>query len=162
MSSAVRFLLTVFAFCTFAGCAGTLAPSRHNALDYTALDAAIENGDLATVKELVHKEPNLVNGKGWGDTSPLHLAALNDNTEIAAFLLQNGADVNARADEAETPLHIAAQRNNRDLVKLLLLHKADVNTLDSKHRTPADRATQWHHPEMAAFLRRKVDKIIRF
>jgi ankyrin repeat protein len=156
MNSSARTFLALLAVCAFAGCAGTLAPSRHNALDYTALDAAIEGGDLATVKYFVGKEPRLVNGKGWGDTAPLHLAALNDQTEIAVFLIQNKADVNARADEGETALHIAAQRNNRDLVELLLLHRADINALDSKQRTPADRAKQWHHPELATFLRRKA------
>jgi len=31
---------------------------------------------------------------------------------------------------------------------------ADSNALDSKHRTPLDRALQWHHPNMATYLKK--------
>jgi ankyrin repeat protein len=135
------------------GCAGVTTPSRHNALDYTTLDAAIEGGDFVTVKTLVSNDRNVVNGRGWGDTTPLLLAAQNDRTAIAEFLIQKGADVNASAKGGATPLHIAAQRNNRALAELLLAHKAKINATDTQGRTPTDRAVEWHHSDMVEFLR---------
>ncbi len=151
--SSFRALLLTVVSCAVVGCAGFTGPSHQKALDYTPLDAAIEGGDLPKVKELVTEDPRLVNGRGWGDTAPLHLAALNDFPDIAAFLLDKGANVDAKAKGGATALHIAAQRNNRTLVKLLLAHKANINAEDSKQRTPSDRAIEWHHPEMAEFLK---------
>lgn len=152
MKVPLRWLLISIVACVAVSCAGLTGPSRHNTLDYTVFDAAIEGGDFAKVKEMVTKQPELVNRRGWGQTTPLHLAALNDFTEIAKFLLEKGAEVDAKAKGGATALHIAAQRNNRELATLLLADKANINALDSDHRTPKDRAIEWHHPEMARFL----------
>ena len=101
---------------------------------------------------ILTNDAKLVNEKGWSDTTPLYLAALNNCTDVAVFLLDKGADVNAKTKEAATPLHIAAQKDNLRLVKLLLAHGADIDAQDSKHRTAADRAFLWHHPKMVRFL----------
>lgn len=140
------------------GCEGTLKPSRQNPADYTAFDAAVEGCDLLHTKQLLAKTPNLINEKGWSDTTPLYLAALNNCTEVAAFLLEKGASVNAKSKSGATPLHIAAQKNNLALARLLLAHGADILALDSERRTPADRAAQWHHPEMAAYLKQRESR----
>jgi ankyrin repeat protein len=135
------------------GCAGTLTPSHQDPATYTRLDAAVERCDLAQTKTLVEKDPDLVNEQGWGGTTPLHLASLNGCTEVAAYLIKMGANVNAKADGGATPLHIAAQKGNLALVKVLLLHKADVLAVDDQGRTPEARARQWGHPDTAQFLK---------
>ena len=84
----------------------------------------------------------------------MYLAALNNCTEVARFLLERGANVNAKSQDGATGLHIAAQKDNLELVKLLLANKADINAVDSKHRTPMDRALEWHHPDIAAYLKK--------
>jgi ankyrin repeat protein len=145
-------LLTICCLC--AGCAGITTPSRHQTLDYTPIDAAVEAGDLNAVKALIKQDPRLVNVKGWGDSTPLHLAALNDRTEIATFLLAQKADVNAKTTKEATALHFAAQRNNRQLAVILLAHGADINAVDASGWTPADRAVKWKHLEMSDFLKK--------
>jgi ankyrin repeat protein len=105
-------------------------------------------------KEIIASKRALVNERGWSNTTPLYLAALNNCTEVAQFLLKHGANVDAKSREGATSLHIAAQKNNLELVKLLLAYKADINATDSKHRTPMDRALEWHHPNVAEYLRK--------
>lgn len=66
---------------------------------------AVEQGDLEEVKRLVEGGAPL-------DWSPetgfgaLHKALEDGRTDIAAYLLEKGADVNAKAIEGVTPLHI--------------------------------------------------------
>lgn len=46
----------------------------------------IENGDSDRVKEIIEREPELVNLKGWMDNSPLHIACEFDKADIIDFL----------------------------------------------------------------------------
>ncbi|MCC6005912.1 MAG: ankyrin repeat domain-containing protein, partial [Thermofilum sp.] len=59
--------------------------------------------------------------------TPLHLAALVDNWEVAELLIEKGAYVNARNNRGWTPLHIAAYWNYPELAELLIEKGADVN-----------------------------------
>ena len=156
-----RFIISLVVAALLVGCAGVTTPSRHNALDYTKYDAAIEGGDLVTVKALTNENREIVNDRGWGDTTPLILAAQNDQTQIAQFLIDKGANVNASAKGGATALHIAAQKNNRALAKLLLVYKANVNATDAQGRTATDRAIEWHHSDMAEFLRTQGGKSLK-
>ncbi len=66
--------------------------------------------------------------------SLLHIAAfIGDNDKVKA-LLQNGANVNAVANDFEgtTPLCAAASRSHLKTVKILLNNKADVNQQEGK------------------------------
>ncbi|KAJ7177398.1 Aldehyde/histidinol dehydrogenase [Mycena crocata] len=62
------------------------------------------------------------------DLPPLHIAARVGNTEIAAPLLDAGADPAAAWDIGGVQaLHVAAQNGHRDMVKLLLNHGAPID-----------------------------------
>jgi len=65
---------------------------------------------------------------GW---TPLHLAVLNENTELVELLIAKGADINAgKASDAtpfETPLVMAIENRKPDMAKLLIAKGADVN-----------------------------------
>ena len=83
--------------------------------------------------------------KQWGEENMtlLHIAAESGQSEIAHFLLTQGAEVNAKTDEGYgahgvgTPLHYAARTGNLDMVDLLLNYGADPN---SKHGQKSFRA----------------------
>jgi ankyrin repeat protein len=153
MKSAPSRFLIVFVCISIVGCEGTLRPSRQNPSQYTAFDAAIEGCDSTSVQRMLRSDRTLVKEKGWSDTAPLYLAALNNCTEVAELLLHNGAKVNARSKEGATPLHIAAQKGNLRLSKILRAHGGDITIKDSRGRTPADRARLWHHPDLAEYLK---------
>jgi ankyrin repeat protein len=65
--------------------------------------------------------------------TPLHWAVFAGNTEVAALLIQEGADVNARDVNQKTPLHWAASRGMTEVAALLIEKGADVNALNGKH-----------------------------
>ena len=72
--------------------------------------------------------------------SPLALAALSGQGELAARLLEHGADPNGIGG-GYTALHAAVLRGDRTLVRTLLAHGADPN-LRLRAGTPVRRASQ--------------------
>jgi tetratricopeptide (TPR) repeat protein len=83
-------------------------------------------GMLEKVKEFVESDPSLVN-KEIGGWSPLHGACALGRTKVLEYLLDNGADINARdfGGDGWTPLHRAAAAKRRDIVNLLLRRGGD-------------------------------------
>ena len=63
----------------------------------------------------------------WSSASPLHAAAkYNPDAKVIDFLVENGAEINARDDFGRVPLHYAAESNPRlDVLQALLAHGAD-------------------------------------
>jgi ankyrin repeat protein len=95
-------------------------------------DAAMA-GDDGTVRRLLADDPTLASeytDEGW---TALHLAA---SAEIAAMLLDAGANINARNRHKEfgpgnSPLSAAVYQDRRDVVKLLIDRGADLNQGDN-------------------------------
>jgi len=86
-------------------------------------------GRTEPVFEQVDADPTLLmshNPDGW---TPLHLAAFFGHAELAKGLLNRGAAVDSRSNNAmeNTPLHAAAAGGNANLVELLLDRGADAN-----------------------------------
>jgi len=116
---------------------------------YTPLLFAIDNHYLDIVELLLsHKaDPNL---KSSGGLVPI-LDSVSDpvaRARAVTLLLNNHADVDARAADGSTPLIIAASRNDKDMVELLLENKANINAQDNSgwsalHRVAALQASQF-------------------
>jgi hypothetical protein len=77
--------------------------------------------------------PNLSADK---NVTPLHVAVAAQNLDLARYLLEHGADVNAGDAEGHTPLHFAINRRDLELIRLVLDAKADPNAPDSAGKTP--------------------------
>jgi ankyrin len=144
---AVCFVLTVYV----SGCA-LISPSRHATEDYTPFFAAVSAGDLAEVKRDVEATPALVKATEWDNATPLHDAVGQNHQEVAAYLLDKGAPINAVTKDGLTALHMAAQNGNIPIIELLIKKGAALNVVDAKGWTPLDRATKWDHPDAATFL----------
>jgi len=97
---------------------------------------AARQGNLDEVKALVQGDPDLVSSKDIGGWTPLHQAAFAGHKEVAQFLLDHNADVNARDNYDVTPLSVASFTGRTDVVELLLAHKAEVNCKDKNGWTP--------------------------
>lgn len=59
--------------------------------------------------------------------TPLHIAAKQNQMEVASCLLQNGASPNSESLQGITPLHLASQEGRPDIVALLISKQANVN-----------------------------------
>jgi ankyrin repeat protein len=134
------------------GCSA-LRPATYPTKVYQPIHEASLAGDVTKLTGLLQADPSLVNLRGWGGDTPLHLAAIHDHPNAVQLLLEKGAVVDARDDQGVTPLHLAAQFGFVDVAGLLLAHGAPVNALDADHRTPLARAKLHHHAVMVDWLR---------
>jgi uncharacterized protein len=99
-------------------------------------------GDMQTLKVLARWKDTLTSYStdGW---SPLHLAAAFGGPQATEFLLNEGADPNARSKNTlnNTPLHsCVAISKNTHIAKLLLDKGADVNAVQHGGFTPLHAA----------------------
>ncbi len=98
----------------------------------TPLHLAVDRGDLGLTELLVTNKADLNSTEREGKT-PLGMVAAAGNTNIAGFLLQHGAEVNAVNEDKDqqgwTALHYAVLANQKAMVDLLLEHKANPNAM---------------------------------
>jgi ankyrin repeat protein len=78
--------------------------------------------------QLLHLAGASVNGRPTG-TAPLVLAAGEGRLEIVRYLLDEGADLNARELHGNTALAEATYYSHVSIIKELLLRGADVNAV---------------------------------
>uniref|UniRef100_A0AAY4B662 Poly [ADP-ribose] polymerase n=1 Tax=Denticeps clupeoides TaxID=299321 RepID=A0AAY4B662_9TELE len=87
--------------------------------DAALLDAA-KKGCLARVQKLCSPENINCRDTQGRNSTPLHLAAGYNNLEVAEYLLEHGADVNAQDKGGLIPLHNAASYGADDIRALLM------------------------------------------
>lgn len=71
-----------------------------------------------------------------GMVTPLHEAVRDGNRAEALDLIEAGAEVNTRDENAQTPLHYCANNGEVALMRALLEAGADPNAVDSEGNTP--------------------------
>jgi len=87
-----------------------------------------------------------------GGGTPLSIAAINNQTALAALLIQSGADVDAHDLGEYTPLHWAAFFGYIGVANLLLQSGANINARQNTKSTPLFLAVLRNHLGMAALL----------
>jgi hypothetical protein len=108
---------------------------QRNARGETAIMMAAYRGHLDTIK-LLHQRGASIEGPGW---TPLHYAAFNGQTAVVKYLLDQRADIDAKAPNGATPLMFAARGGHMDTAKLLIWQVADVNVETDR----GDTALKW-------------------
>ena len=105
-------------------------------------------GDLDGVKKLIQKQHVSVNTKNRNSQTALYCACENGNTEVAQYLLDNGASVSLGAK----PLIVAVRYDHYDCVKLLLQHNANSKCTNTKRESPMSVAFKKHHYSIILLL----------
>lgn len=134
---------------------GLVTSSHHRTEDYTPVFKAADACDLKKVQAAIDLDPSLLKATEWENATLLHDAVGRNCNELAAYLVEEGADVNAQRTDGITPLHLAAQRGNIQIAQLLIGHGAKINAVDRRGWTPLDRAIKWNHEDMASYLRKQ-------
>jgi ankyrin repeat protein len=111
-------------------------------------------GELARVRKIGEAWPAAIQAYTTDGFTPLQLACFFGHTEVAAWLIEHGADVHAVAQNAMQiqPLHAAVAGQYVDIVKLLIAHGADVNARQQSGFTPLMAARQNNDKETEALL----------
>jgi hypothetical protein len=87
-----------------------------------AMFAAAAAGDVAKVSAAVTARPALVTSTDEQGRTALHLAAEQDRTEVARWLLEHGADPFAVTGQGQTPLDVALAKNSPGVGRIILGH----------------------------------------
>lgn len=87
---------------------------------------AVQAQDKRKVGEILEHRPELVNGLDRnGFTALYHVCGPPGPIDMAEFLIEKGADVNAKMANSETALIIAVRSLQPEIVRLLLSNGAD-------------------------------------
>ncbi|MEN8225662.1 MAG: ankyrin repeat domain-containing protein [Bacteroidota bacterium] len=97
---------------------------------------AVADGDLVLVKELLTKNPDLLNAKNADAFTPLNMACERGQAGATEKLLALGADPYIGDNENSMPIHLAAISGNVECIDLLLNHGVDINIQDDNGMTP--------------------------
>jgi ankyrin repeat protein len=100
-----------------------------------SLVACLSLGDRSNAERLVREEQTLLSGSG-----ALHLLAKRGDVPAVQWLLERGADPNARWmhwDAEVTALHLTAFGGSVEVARLLLSAGADPTIRDGKHESDA-------------------------
>ena len=72
----------------------------------------------------------------WDGETPLHLALIRRQVEVARALIERGADVAAQNKDGETPLHLASFWGQVEVARMLIEQAVDVTSQDRDGNTP--------------------------
>lgn len=141
---------------------------------WTALEYAAFNGQLDSIKLLIHAgaNPQRRMPNGWtsvmyairtgridvaeylmqsgailetGDKGALLLIVAQHGTiTVLNWLLNNGASVHVRNKDDIEPIHLASLYNDRDMLRTLIALAANVNSKDNRRWTPLHFAALSH------------------
>jgi len=97
---------------------------------------AVREGEVASVRALLEKNPDLLDTLDKAGRTPLNVACLEAWSEVAELLLAKGADLNIADSEGNKPIHNAARAGDMDIVEMLAAKGADVNERTPDGDTP--------------------------
>lgn len=108
--------------------------------------------------KVFHKDGANVDATGVDGKSALIFASSNEGSfEIAKYLVENHANMNAQCVQGFTALICASCRGNTDIVKLLLEKGADMELKDKQGKTALWWAENQNHAEVVKLLKENVN-----
>lgn len=128
-------------------------PNIRDDTGWSALNLAClyeENADLIEMMFL-SKDITPVVQTNDGNT-PLHIASICGNSNIAELLLKHKFDPNVRNKNGETPAICAVIKNQPDILRSLIAAGADINILESNEYSALHIAAMHNHLECVKSL----------
>ncbi|HVE73238.1 MAG TPA: ankyrin repeat domain-containing protein [Thermoanaerobaculia bacterium] len=111
-------------------------------------------GDEARVRELLGADPTALRSRTADGFPGLGMAIFFGNGALARWLIEQGADVNAAAENAQrvAPVHAAAAVRDRETMRVLLERGADANAKQQMDYTALHGAASRGDVEMGKLL----------
>ncbi len=129
----------------------------------TAMIYAAQKGYLPIV-QYMHEKGVDINAcdKENPDIFPLYEAAFHGHTDVVAYLLEQGAEVDRRNCSGDTPLIASSGRGHSDVVKLLVEYGADVFAVNKQSQSASDKANIKGRSDVVNWLRAVEDNPEKF
>ncbi|AGJ98777.1 Ankyrin repeat domain protein [Wolbachia endosymbiont of Drosophila simulans wNo] len=108
--------------------------------------------NIQQITELIEAGANINAVKIEQKETPLHIAIRYGHKEVAEFLLNEGANINALERRKWTPLHTAVKSGKMEVAELLLDRGANVNAVDNLDMTPLHFALKYNREELVRLL----------
>ena len=126
----------------------------------TPLMNAAGKGDIKEAEKLLSSGAD-VNERWFDNYTPLHFAAFYaSQPNVAALLIEKGADVNAKDNYGRTPLYVAAWKGQVNFVTMLLKKGADPGIATNEGKTPLRIAQDSGHTTIAKILSEAEKKFL--
>ena len=123
-------------------------PNTRNEKGAPGLYMALQEGSLKVARVLIDSPRLKPEDRNASDESPLMMAALKGELDLAKRLIEKGADVNK---PGWTPLHYAATSGHLDMIRLLLEEHAFIDAQSPNGTTPLMMAS-YGSPEAVKLL----------
>jgi len=124
-------------------------PNTPNAEGQDGLYVALRDGSLKAAQALAEWPKTDVDRRTPKDETPLMIACLHGQIDMARRLIARGADVNKTG---WTPLHYAATQGDVAVIQLLLDESAYIDAESPNGSTPLMMAAMYGTPESAKYL----------
>jgi ankyrin repeat protein len=119
---------------------------------------AAKQGKLDEIKQLIKKDPKLVNSVNRLGQTPLLIAAYSGHKDIAEFLIKKGADLNLADQFGASPIHMSVLGSKIEITKLLVSKGADINKRTKIGKVPIQLAFEIGNAAVVdLFISRGVD-----
>jgi serine/threonine-protein phosphatase 6 regulatory ankyrin repeat subunit B len=119
----------------------------------TVLHQCCMSGKIDMCKYLVAYHEELLNVTDMFGYSALHDAAWGGNTELFAFLLEKGLDINCKANNGKTVLHACCMNGKVDMCKSLVKKNNDLLSVkDNNGYTVLHDAAKSNSKELLEYL----------
>ncbi len=111
-------------------------PNRLSANGHAALHLTVDSANELTARILIARKANVNVGTAQENRTPLHFAALTERESLAKLFIENGALVDAVAEDDNTAVHFATHAGAKTVLTLLAKAGADLNAhRDKKKRS---------------------------
>ena len=121
---------------------------------YELRDAAC--ADLSLAAALIQADPAILDARNSIGETAFHFLVIENEVEIATWMLERGADVNTRSNFGATPLIEAAGLGYYNMCKLLLKHGADLRMRNDCGDTAIATAAEHGKAAVMKFLIKQI------
>lgn len=107
-----------------------------------------KEGDIERAEFLL-KEGTDIHERNYTQQTALHVASINGQADMVLFLINKGANTNAKAEGGFTALHEA---KTVEVAEVLLNNGADINAKTTHNETPLHKSIELNKTELSLFL----------
>ena len=109
----------------------------------STIDNACLAGELEVVRKYISDRRNKDTVEGADKNIFLHLASIGGHVDLVQFLIEEGANVNAKTYEGLTALHLCSYNDDNEELAQLLISKQATMEAESDVGTPLSYACKF-------------------